>query len=356
MERISKMLLLLFTMQSIAFILFVMTIYSSSVVTYAPLSKKDSRTYKHIKNEIRAAYTQLDVKVDVLESNRSANGIEVVVSAPISLRGRITNCTLENIQKRPGVVLLTTVNAAFLDVTVNMLLSIRRLQLCVNTTIIAEDRVVFEFLRRKSEGDPGIHVVLTDTGEVDSRAIPRKDRHAYYGFMNKRMGYTLGLLERGWDVLFSDGDLFWFRDPFPHFQGDFDMCLRGWDYPVRLQKTVFCAGFIYLRPTNATLKFVRTWVEVMRSNRRKGRVVSDQTVMNGLLHQDQPVHVDIKPLHPNLFPWGSQFFDPSWQQENYSTVVMHAANIRGHAAKEKKFKEFGLWLVNATSDDLIASD
>ena len=87
----------------------------------------------------------------------------------------------------------------------------------------------------------------------------------------------------------------------------------------------------------------------MDYNKKKGRYPVDQNVMNGLLKGDKPVHVNIKMLDPDLFPWGPEFFNPSWQKENHSTVVLHAASIRGHAAKLQKFKEYGIWLVNTTS-------
>ena len=284
-------------------------------------------------------------------SNRSmaVDAVSQNASTTKGMRGVVSNCTLADVKRRPGVVMLTTTNLAYVDVVLNMLTSVKRVGICINTTVIAEDQQAYILLKKYTMGDPAIHVQKTNSGEMDPIEHKRTHSSQYYGIMNKRQAYFLPLLEQGFGVLFTDSDTFWFRDPFPYFQGDFDMFLRGFTPTRIISKTNFCAGFIYLKPTTATIQFVKTWTQVMDNRKKKGSFTPDQIVMNGLLRGDKPVHVDIKMLEPNLFPWGPTFFDPSWQKENHPTVVMHAASIRGHPAKLKKFKEFGMWLVNVTN-------
>ncbi|XP_038073623.1 UDP-galactose:fucoside alpha-3-galactosyltransferase-like isoform X1 [Patiria miniata] len=327
----------LFFMQSAAFILFIINYFQMSTVVVTPvgrLSAKKTCDCKPIGTR----------EVFNISTYVCPNG-----QPPMQVRGQLSNCTLADIKKRPGVVMLTTANLAYADVALNMLESVKRIGVCVNTTVIAEDQKAYDLLLKYAKGDPAIYVQKTNSGEMDAIEPSRRLGSHYYGIMNKRQAYILTLLEQGLEVLFSDSDTFWFRDPFPYFQGDFDISLRGFTKTRIVSKTNFCAGFIYLKPTKATIQFVRTWVELMDNNKKKGSFTPDQTVMNGLLRADKPGHVNVRMLDADLFPWGPTFFDPSWQKQNHSTVVMHAASIRGHPAKLSKFNEFGMWLVNVTT-------
>ncbi|XP_038071760.1 UDP-D-xylose:L-fucose alpha-1,3-D-xylosyltransferase-like isoform X2 [Patiria miniata] len=267
------------------------------------------------------------------------------VGLPFTNHGPVPDCI---IRKKPGVVMLTTANLAFVDFVLNMLASVRKVGVCVDTTVIAEDGMAYDELQKYTKGDPAVNVLRTSSGEMDAMES-RRGNAQYFGIMNKRQAYILSLLERGLEVLFTDSDTFWFRDPFPYFEGNYDMFIRGsrpHNQTRRINEIEFCAGFIYLKPTIATVQFVRTWVKVMEDYKKWGLLYPDQTVMNNLLKDDKPVHMNIKMLDPDLFPWGAAFFNPSWQKQNHPTVVMHAASIRGHPLKLQKFKELDMWLVN----------
>ncbi|XP_022109334.1 UDP-D-xylose:L-fucose alpha-1,3-D-xylosyltransferase-like [Acanthaster planci] len=321
----------LFFLQSTAFLLFILYYFQQSDIIRAPAVMRKSPCIC-LHNHTRT--------------------IRMPPCKELLLRGRLSNCTWGDISSRPGVMLLTSTNLAFLDMTMNMLESIKRTRVCVNTTIIAEDEKVYEYLWKRAEGDPGVWVVKTSSGYINSKEILRRNPKQYYEMMNKRQAYILTYLEQGWEILFTDTDTFWFRDPFPFFEGNFDISLIDSANPfgVRNRQSNFCAGFVYFKPTSATLQFVQTWIQSMKTY---GWMRSDQTVMNGLLYWDKPVHIDIKPLDTNIFPWGPKFYNLLAKKANYSTVVMHAASIRGHAAKVASFKSSNMWLINATSQELL---
>ncbi|XP_038071463.1 UDP-D-xylose:L-fucose alpha-1,3-D-xylosyltransferase 3-like [Patiria miniata] len=327
----------LFLVQSAAFTLFIIHYSQMTTVVLKPVGKLNDEKHCHCK------------PTGTREVFNTSAYVHQNGELLMPIRGQLSNCTLADIKKRPGVVMLTTANLAFVDIALNMLESVKRIGVCVNTTVIAEDQKAYDLLLKYAKGDPAIYVQKTNSGEMDEIEPSRRLGSHYYGIMNKRQAYILTLLEQGLEVLFSDSDTFWFRDPFPYFQGDFDISIRSFSKTRIISKTHFCSGFIYLKPTNATIQFVRTWVELLDNNKKKGKFPTDQSVMNGLLTADKPVHVNITILDEDLFPWGSTFFDPSWQKQNHSTVVMHAANIPGHPAKLSKFKEFGMWLVNVTT-------
>ncbi|XP_038045140.1 UDP-D-xylose:L-fucose alpha-1,3-D-xylosyltransferase MGP4-like [Patiria miniata] len=298
-------------------------------------------TYGNISREIQDEQKPATIQGRVTAKISSTEGVT---------RGRLSNCSLADIRKRSGIMLLTTTNFAFLDMTLNMIESIKRAGLCVNTTVIAEDQKCHQYLKDRFKEEPGVHVIMTNSGETRSQLIPRYTRE-YFRFFNKRQSYILALLEKGLEVLFTDSDTFWFRDPFPYFQGDFDVSMMDSKspYPTRTEKANFCAGFAYYKPTPVTIRFVKAWIRTIENNEKTGKIRQDQGVMNTLLRTDDPVHVRVQPLDIKVFPDGPKFYSLLAKMANYSPVVMHAATIRGHEAKIEKLKSSNMWLVNITT-------
>ena len=97
-------------------------------------------------------------------------------------------------------------------------------------------------------------------------------------------------------------------------------------------------------------EYVKKWVEILANPKHRG---SDQAILNNLLHEDQPVRVEVKPLPVKHFPHANVFWVPKWRKENNDTIIMHNVGfkVRGHDAKVAKFKENNMWLVNVTSSE-----
>ncbi|XP_038052786.1 UDP-D-xylose:L-fucose alpha-1,3-D-xylosyltransferase 1-like [Patiria miniata] len=265
------------------------------------------------------------------------------------IRGKISGCTLADTEKKPGVVLLLNTNTAFMDMALNLLESIKRTGVCLNTTIIAEEKNAYLALLSATKGDPVITVLKSAEGEASSKKL-RIFTPEYNRLVNRRHKYILSLLQHGFEVFFTDVDTFWFQDPFSYFQGDFDMSLvdERSPYPTRLQnRSLHCAGLGYFKPTNKTIMFVKKWAEILADPKHRG---SDQNILNDQLHKDQPVRVDVRPLPVKHFPHANVFWQPKWRRENNDTVIMHNVGykVRGHDAKVAKFKENNMWLVNVT--------
>ncbi|XP_022082415.1 UDP-D-xylose:L-fucose alpha-1,3-D-xylosyltransferase 3-like [Acanthaster planci] len=263
-------------------------------------------------------------------------------------RGDISGCTLADIRMRPGVMLLVNTNTGYMDMTLNLLESIKRTGVCVNTTIVAEEEKAYQTMLSHAQGDPAIKVVKTDQGEADPGKLVLYSRE-YRRLVNRRHRYILSLLEKGYEVFFTDVDTFWFQDPFSYFQGEFDMALvdERSPYPTRLQKkSLHCAGLVYFKPTKKTLQFVKKWIQILADPKNK---VSDQGVLNRMMHDDIPVRVDVRQLPVKYFPHALVFYKPEWRKENNDPIIMHNVGVRGHDAKAKKFRENNMWLVKTTS-------
>ena len=270
-------------------------------------------------------------------------------AAKTSPTTRLSDCTVEDVRKRPGVIVLTTTNTGFLDILLNLLESIKRTGVCPNVTIIAEDPQAYAFLLGISSGQPGLNVLKTSSGFMTPQKLMFGTK-VYKELVNKRAEYLLSFLEKGLEVMFTDTDTFWFRDPFPYFQGDFDVAMLDefMNYPERNPTSRFCAGLAYFKPTERTLRFVREWVRRMKGDKKKKRT-PDQDVMNNMLLHDQPVHMEVRSLNPSFFPKGRLFNNNEWRRENNNTAAMHSSSIFGHDKKVAYFKELNMWLPIASN-------
>ncbi|XP_022108108.1 UDP-D-xylose:L-fucose alpha-1,3-D-xylosyltransferase 3-like [Acanthaster planci] len=265
-------------------------------------------------------------------------------------RGKISGCTLADIRKRPGVMLLVNTNTGYMDMTLNLLESVKRTGVCVNTTIVAEEEKAYQTMLSHAHGDPAIKVVKTDQGlgEADPGKLVLFNRE-HMRLVNRRHRYILSLLEKGYEVFFTDVDTFWFRDPFSYFQGKFDMAFvdERSPYPTRLRrKSLHCPSLGYFWPTNRTLQFVRKWIQILVDPKNQ---ISDQGVLNRMMHANIPVHVVVRQLPVKYFPHALVFYNPDWRQENKDPIIMYNMGIKGHDAKAEKFKENNMWLINNTS-------
>ncbi|XP_038044160.1 UDP-D-xylose:L-fucose alpha-1,3-D-xylosyltransferase 1-like [Patiria miniata] len=250
-------------------------------------------------------------------------------------------CTEADISRRSGTVVLTTTNTAFLDMTENWLASIRRTKTCPNITVVAEDQKAYQYLSNRKLA--GVHVLQTQSGLASTNKLVF-NTNEYKKFVNKRQRYILKFLEGGWEVLFTDVDTFWLRDPFPFLRGNFDLAMEQDNYrKVKPNDRNYCAGFVYFRPTERTLKFVREWIRYMAEDKK---LKPDQVVMNHLIRTKKVPRLQVRVLNWDRFPNGKLFFNETWRRERSDFVVVHNNWIVGHDTKVERFRNLNMWLVD----------
>ncbi|XP_022083680.1 UDP-D-xylose:L-fucose alpha-1,3-D-xylosyltransferase MGP4-like [Acanthaster planci] len=261
--------------------------------------------------------------------------VSTLKNAPSSLR-----CSVADIEKRPTTVVLATTNAAFLALTENMLESIKRTGACPNITVIAEDEPSYQYLTKRKNSQPGLHVQKTHF-EITLSEHLVINSPMYNQFVNRRPGYILEFLEKGYDVLFVDSDTFWFKDPFKDFHGNFDIAMHNEkSYP----NIAFCDGLAFYRCTENTFQFVKAWVFLLEINKRN-KMTTDQSIMNGLIAQEHIPGLRIKVLDPDSYPDGKLYFlTKDWREKHKKPTVLHLSFILGNSAKINKLRKVGLWL------------
>ncbi|PIN15318.1 hypothetical protein CDL12_12039 [Handroanthus impetiginosus] len=141
----------------------------------------------------------------------------------------------------------------------------------------------------------------------------------YLKMMWRRIDFLQSVLEIGYNFIFTDADIMWFRNPFPHFfrNTNFQIsCDAFWGNPNDL-KNGPNGGFNYVKSSNQTIEFYKFWYK----SRELYPGNHDQDVLNKIKHHPfiKQIGLEIKFLDTAYF---GGFCQPS---KNLDLVcTMHA--------------------------------
>ncbi|XP_077212241.1 uncharacterized protein At4g15970-like [Tasmannia lanceolata] len=99
------------------------------------------------------------------------------------------------------------------------------------------------------------------TEGVDFSAEKRFMSQDYLKMMWRRIQFLRLVLKLGYNFVFTDADVMWIRNPFPHFMTtvDITMACDGFMGDISDRKNRVNGGFNYVRSNNATIKFYKYW-------------------------------------------------------------------------------------------------
>ncbi|XP_074573241.1 uncharacterized protein At4g15970-like [Curcuma longa] len=141
----------------------------------------------------------------------------------------------------------------------------------------------------------------------------------YLDMMWARLDFLRLVLEKGFDFVFSDVDIMWFRNPFPYFysEGDFQIsCDRFLGDPTDLKNSPN-NGFNYARSNNRSIEFFKYWY----SSRARFPGVHEQNVLNKIKFDQRTQDIGVKIRFLSTERFGG-FCQPS---KNFNKVcTMHA--------------------------------
>ncbi|CAO2815184.1 unnamed protein product [Amaranthus hypochondriacus] len=100
----------------------------------------------------------------------------------------------------------------------------------------------------------------------------------YLDMMWERLAFLQTILSLGYNFIFTDTDIMWFRDPFRHFNHDSDFqtacdSFNGMEYDIGNAPN---NGFLFVRSNNRTINFYKYWV----SSRQTYPNLHEQDVFN----------------------------------------------------------------------------
>ncbi|KAL1223991.1 hypothetical protein V5N11_004527 [Cardamine amara subsp. amara] len=173
----------------------------------------------------------------------------------------------------------------------------------------------------------------TDSDQLSSQ----KDymTSGYLKLVWRRMDFLREVVTLGYNFIFTDADILWFRDPFPHFFQDIDFQIACDHYNGKpsYKSNWVNSGFTYVKANNKTIKFYEFWCDSgMRWNGRK----QDQEVFNLIKNDPFVSQIGIKMRFFDTVYIGS-FCEPS--KDINVVYTMHANCCKGLNSKVHYLKE-----------------
>lgn len=115
---------------------------------------------------------------------------------------------------------------------------------------------------------------------------------AYVNMMWERLAFLEYILSIGYNFVFTDTDVMWLRDPFPHFLPDMDIqtsCDRFNGKPFDLNNFPN-NGFSFVRSNSRTVRFYRYWI----NSRSRFPQLHDQDAFNKIKHEPPVKQMGLK--------------------------------------------------------------
>lgn len=141
----------------------------------------------------------------------------------------------------------------------------------------------------------------------------------YLKMMWRRIDFLRSVLEMGYNFVFTDADIMWFRDPFPRFYLDADFQIAcdqflGSSYDLENRPN---GGFSFVRSNNRSIEFYKFW----HSSREVYPGYHDQDVLNFIKHDAFLIDIELKMRFLNTANFGG-FCEPS--KDLNQVCTMHA--------------------------------
>lgn len=160
-------------------------------------------------------------------------------------------------------------------------------------------------------------------------------------FTQRKYEAILHLLDKGEQVLYTDTDIVFIRNPLREIpDGDYDVAIQN-DSKSDTHGNL-CTGFIYLKPTDKSKKLIRGALDLMQSAWFKK--VGDQQAFNMMVNNKNlkdPAKIHI--LDECIFPNGTRYFDNTLPRcTKHEAVIVHNNYLMGLEEKQERFKKHGL--------------
>ncbi|KAE8708022.1 UDP-D-xylose:L-fucose alpha-1,3-D-xylosyltransferase MGP4 [Hibiscus syriacus] len=255
-----------------------------------------------------------------------------------------------------GTLIVCAVSQPYLPFLNNWLISITRQKHQEKVLVIAEDYVTLDKVNEKWPG----HAVLIPPA-LDSQTAHKFGSQGFFNFTARRPRHLLQILKLGYNVMYNDVDMVWLGDPFPYFEGNHDVYFtddmtavkplnHSHDLPPPGKKgrPYICSCMIFLRATDGAKLVMKKWIEELQAQPwSKAQKANDQPAFNWALLKTAGV-VDLYLLPQSAFPTGGLYFkNKTWvQQTKGMHVIIHNNYILGFEKKIKRFRDYGLWLVD----------
>jgi WD40 repeat protein len=264
-------------------------------------------------------------------------------------------------------------NFSFTDFALNWIKSLQQLKI-TNYLMFALDQNSYNFFVQRN-----ICSYLID--KTDKLFTEESQNFGSLGFIaicNVKPWLVHELLKAGFNVVWSDTDIVWLRDPFPVFYYN-----KSIDLQIQSDDDDICAGFFYAKSNAKTIRFFDRVVNytspVIDDQTAMRRYLQDDTVSQRVGTRDEDHALKVKRtafidywkqlsaeddhikeesdsqthlmrylvLDRALFPNGTAYFNAKLPQRfSISPVIVHNNCIIGHEPKKLRFMLYKLWFLH----------
>ncbi|PKA48122.1 Uncharacterized protein AXF42_Ash015885 [Apostasia shenzhenica] len=187
---------------------------------------------------------------------------------------------LEEAAMDDNTVILTTLNAAWASAGSIIDLFLESFHIGYGTRVLLDHLVIIAFDKKAYLRciDLHPHCFALRTEGVDFSGEKKFMSEGYLKMMWRRIDFLRVVLEKGFNFIFTDTDVMWFRNPLPHFfpDGDFQIaCDQFIGNPLDRNNRPN-GGFNFVKSNNRTIEFYKYWYE----SREKHPGYHDQDVLN----------------------------------------------------------------------------
>ncbi len=259
---------------------------------------------------------------------------------------------LKKMASNRGVLLLALADDSYLDMTLNFYETSLKPLAINNFLFVSPFNKTCRILRKY---DLACHVYKNNlTVKANTSKRIGKSEYGTAIFNKKMVMRTRAIIDAllcGITLLHTDVDITLFKNPFPYFKCskcDIEVLEDGWSANLN-------AGFVYLRPTKATLD-VYSLILNITSNPK----YDDQVAFNAALKKYRK-RINVKALNTRLFPCGLRYFENSERhfvddmRPCTECVMVHNNWIVSKEAKVYRFKETGMWMYDHEIEQYYSS-
>jgi hypothetical protein len=147
-----------------------------------------------------------------------------------------------------GWTVLVTVSSGFQDMFDNWWHYLSLLKLSLHVIVVAEDNATYTRYKNNIN-----FTVVNGLNQSDGEKAFDYNTKQFKVLMSNRPTYILAFIKRGLNVIYTDVDTIWLKDPRSFLNGDYDM-LASMDGPVH-----YCAGFMAFKPSPLSIDLLENW-------------------------------------------------------------------------------------------------
>ena len=230
--------------------------------------------------------------------------------------------------------ILITINDGYYPFFENWWSYYKKLNISTPIIVVAEDDVVYNKLSKEYKE----HLTVERSSLIHSEAHVYNSKE-YNNLVSTRPSHILRHLDQNKNVLYTDMDIVWLKNPLNHLEKCIDFVAQIDNDSWCGYTPYYCTGFMAFRPTSSSKRLVSRWNQILQQYPQL-----DQPVFN---HVVKELNTNIKHLGLNtrLFPNGKQFFELYNNDQKKDVVVVHNNYIIGKDKKIERFKREDLWRV-----------